>query len=126
MEEISFFYYLLSILKSSPEIAPIIPLMLLGGIVWRYNHVPSSIQNLEKSTEDNKPKIALIDKLETDIDSLRNEIVPSSAFKSERSRLDEISKELANLRGAFESTKDGLEKAIENLSQLVISFMNKT
>ena len=67
----------------------------------------------------------MIDKLESDLEKIRNEIVPASAFKSERNRLDEISKELANLRGAFESTKDGLEKAIENLSQLLISFINK-
>ena len=74
----------------------------------------------------------MIDKLESEVNRIKNEMVPASIFKVEnekqkdnRVRLDEIAKELANLRGSFESTTNGLEKAIEKLNQLMLSFVNK-
>jgi len=90
------------------------------------------IKNLKKTSEENKIKIDMIDKLESEINAIKSEMVPASLFKAEnekqknnQSRLDEIAKELANLRGSFESTTNGLEKAIEKLNQLMLSLINK-
>jgi t-SNARE complex subunit (syntaxin) len=136
MDITSFLLYLIDILKSSPELAPFLAVAIMAIVLWRYSYIPSLIQNLKTTSETNKTKIEMIDKLESELESevnrIKNEMVPASLFKVEnekqkdnRVRLDEIAKELANLRGSFESTTNGLEKAIEKLNQLMISFLNK-
>jgi Sec-independent protein translocase protein TatA len=132
MEPVSFVWYVVDVLQSRPEIAPFLAILMIAIILWRYSYIPSLIQNLKKTSEENKLKIDMIDKLECEINQIKNEMVPASLFKSEnekqkdnRARLDEIAKELANLRGSFESTTNGLEKAIEKLNQLMLSLINK-
>lgn len=132
MEPTSFLWYLIDILKSSPELAPFLGIIIMAIVLWRYSYIPSHIQSLKTTAETNKNKIQLIDKLESEVNRIKNEMVPASIFKAEsekqkdnRFRLDEIAKELANLRGSFESTTNGLEKAIEKLNQLMLSFLNK-
>ena len=132
MEPTSFLLYLIDILKSSPEIAPFLGVAIIGIVLWRYSYIPALIQNLKTTSETNKSKIEMIDKLESEVSRIKNEMVPASLFKVEnekqkdnRVRLDEIAKELANLRGSFESTTNGLEKAIEKLNQLMLSLLNK-
>jgi uncharacterized protein YoxC len=132
MDITSFLLYLIDILKSSPELAPFLAVAIMAIVLWRYSYIPSLIQNLKTTSETNKTKIEMIDKLESEVNRIKNEMVPASLFKVEnekqkdnRVRLDEIAKELANLRGSFESTTNGLEKAIEKLNQLMISFLNK-
>lgn len=132
MESISFLSYLIDILKSSPELAPFLAVAIMVIVLWRYSYIPALIQNLKTTSETNKNKIKMIDKLESEVNRIKNEMVPASLFKVEsekqkdnRVRLDEIAKELANLRGSFESTTNGLEKAIEKLNQLMLSLLNK-
>lgn len=132
MEPASFLWDLIEILKSSPELAPFLALAIMAIVLWRYSYIPSLIQNLKTTSEMNKNKVEMIDKLEIEISRIKDEMVPASLFKSEsekqkdnRFRLDEIAKELANLRGSFESTTNGLEKAIEKLNQLMLSLLNK-
>ena len=132
MEPTSFLWYLIDILKSSPELAPFLAITIMAIVLWRYSHISSLVQNLKITSETNKTKIEMIDKLESEVTRIKNEMVPASLFKVEnekqkdnRFRLDEISKELANLRGSFESTTNGLEKAIEKLNQLMLSLLNK-
>lgn len=132
MDITSFLLYLIDMLKSSPELAPFLAVAIMAIVLWRYSYIPSLIQNLKTTSETNKTKIEMIDKLESEVNRIKNEMVPASLFKVEnekqkdnRVRLDEIAKELANLRGSFESTTNGLEKAIEKLNQLMISFLNK-
>jgi len=127
MEPTSFLWYLIDILKSSPELAPFLAVAIMVIVLWRYSYIPALIQNLKTTSE-----IEMIGKLESEVNRIKNEMVPASLFKVEsekqkdnRVRLDEIAKELANLRGSFESTTNGLEKAIEKLNQLMISFLNK-
>lgn len=132
MEPTSFLLYLIDMLKSSPELAPFLAITIMVIVLWRYSYIPSLIQNLKTTSEANKNKIEMIDKLESEVSRIKNEMVPASLFKAEsekqkdnRFRLDEIAKELANLRGSFESTTNGLEKAIEKLNQLMLSLLNK-
>lgn len=132
MEPTSFLLYLIDMLKSSPELAPFLAITIMVIVLWRYSYIPSLIQNLKATSETNKNKIEMIDKLESEVNRIKNEMVPASLFKAEsekqkdnRFRLDEIAKELANLRGSFESTTNGLEKAIEKLNQLMLSLLNK-
>lgn len=132
MEPTSFLLYLIDILKPSPELAPFFALAIMVVVLWRYSYIPALIQNLKTTSETNKSKIGMIDKLENEVNQIKNEMVPASLFKVEnekqkdnRVRLDEIAKELANLRGSFESTTNGLEKAIEKLNQLMLSLLNK-
>ena len=132
MDITSFLLYLIDILKSSPELAPFLAVAIMAIVLWRYSYIPSLIQNLKTTSETNKTKIEMIDKLESEVNRIKNEMVPASLFKVEnekqkdnRVRLDEIAKELANLRGSFESTTNGLEKAIEKLNQLMLSLLNK-
>lgn len=132
MDITSFLLYLIDILKSSPELAPFLAVAIMAIVLWRYSYIPSLIQNLKTTSETNKSKIGMIDKLENEVNQIKNEMVPASLFKVEnekqkdnRVRLDEIAKELANLRGSFESTTNGLEKAIEKLNQLMLSLLNK-
>jgi len=132
MEPASFVWYVLEVLQSRPEIAPFFAILMIAVILWRYSYVPPLIKNLKKTSEENKIKIDMIDKLESEINAIKSEMVPASLFKAEnekqknnQSRLDEIAKELANLRGSFESTTNGLEKAIEKLNQLMLSLINK-
>lgn len=132
MDITSFLLYLIDMLKSSPELAPFLAVAIMAIVLWRYSYIPSLIQNLKTTSETNKTKIEMIDKLESEVNRIKNEMVPASLFKVEnekqkdnRVRLDEIAKELANLRGSFESTTNGLEKAIEKLNQLMLSLLNK-
>ena len=132
MEPTSFLLSLVDILKSSPELAPFLAVAIMVVVLWRYSYIPSLIQNLKTTSETNKSKIEMIGKLESEVNRIKSEMVPSSLFKVEsekqkdnRVRLDEIAKELANLRGSFESTTNGLEKAIEKLNQLMLSLLNK-
>ena len=132
MEPVSAFGYLITFLESSPELAPFFAIAIIGIVLWRYSYIPSLIQNLKTTSEINKNKIQMIDKLESEVNRIKNEMVPASLFKVEsekqkdnRIRLEEIANELANLRGSFESTTNGLEKAIEKLNQLMLSLLNK-
>lgn len=132
MEPVSTFGYLITLIQSSPELAPFFAIAIIGIVLWRYSYIPSLIQNLKTTSETNKNKMQMIDKLESEVNRIKNEMVPASLFKVEsekqkdnRIRLEEIANELANLRGSFESTTNGLEKAIEKLNQLMLSLLNK-
>ena len=71
MEPTSFLWYLIDILKSSPELAPFLAVAIMVIVLWRYSYIPALIQNLKTTSETNKSKIEMIDKLENEVNRIK-------------------------------------------------------